>query len=72
MDKEKFYDTVYKQVEDYFNSFSKKPHYLEVNSQFDLSKYIDQEDLLHYKDNRFKGMTIVRTPDIGSDKVLVY
>lgn len=72
MDKEKFYNTVYKQVEDYFNSFNKKPHYLEVNSQFDLSTCIDQEDLTHYNNDRFKGMTIVRTPDIGSDKVLVY
>jgi hypothetical protein len=72
MDKEKFYNTVYNQVEAYFNSFNKKPHYLEVNSQFDLSKYIDPEDLKHYDNNSFKGMTIVRTPDISSDKVLVY
>lgn len=69
MDKEKFYTTVYKLIEDYFSSFSKKPHYLLINSQFDLAQCIDQDDL---KQDRFKGMTIVRTPDISTDKVVVY
>lgn len=72
MDKEKFYKTVYKLIEDYFSSFSKKPNYLLINSQFDLSSFIDQEDLKQYMNDRFKGMMIVRTPDIGSDKVVVY
>ena len=72
MDKEKFYKTVYKLVEDYFNSFAKKPNYLAVNSSFDLSKCIDQEDLKRYGNDSFKGMLIVRTPDISTDKVMVY
>ncbi len=72
MDKEKFYKTVYKLVEDYFNSFSKKPNYLLINSQFDLTQYMDQEDLKKNGTDRFKGMLIVRTPDISSDKVMVY
>ena len=72
MDKEKFYKTVYKLVEDYFNSFAKKPNYLAVNSSFDPSTCIDQEDLKRYGNDRFKGMLIVRTPDISNDKVLVY
>lgn len=72
MDKEKFYKTVYKLVEDYFASFNKKPHYLLINSQFDLTKYIDPEDLQQYVNDRFKGMMIVRTPDISTDKVVVY
>jgi hypothetical protein len=70
MDKEKFYSTVYKLVEDYFTNFSKKPHYLLINSKVDLSNYIDDHsDLV---DDKFKGMTIVRTPDISTDKVMVY
>ncbi|HEX6225360.1 MAG TPA: hypothetical protein VFZ52_13170 [Chryseolinea sp.] len=72
MDKTKFYRTVYKLIEDYFNSFSKKPHYLLINSKFDLSKFIDQDDLQHYVNDRFKGMMIVRTPDINEDKMIVY
>jgi len=72
MDKENFYKTVYKLIEDYFSSFNKKPHYLLINSQFDLTKFIDPEDLQHYVNDRFKGMMIVRTPDISSDKLVVY
>lgn len=72
MDKDKFYQTVYKLVEDYFNSFSKKPNYLLINSQVDLTKCIDQDDLKHDGNDQFKGMMIVRTPDISSDKVVVY
>ncbi|HZI24881.1 MAG TPA: hypothetical protein VFD46_07390 [Chryseolinea sp.] len=72
MDKTKFYRTVYKLVEDYFNNFSKKPNYLLINSEFDLSKFIDHEDLKQYVDDRFKGMMIVRTPDINPDKIVVY
>lgn len=72
MDKEKFYQTVYKLVEDYFASFNKKPHYLLINSQFDLTKCIDPEDLKHDVNDEFKGMMIVRTPDISTDKVVVY
>ena len=72
MDKEKFYKTVYKLIEDYFSSFNKKPHYLLINSQFDLTKFIDPEDLQQYVNDRFKGMMIVRTPDIGNDKLMVY
>ena len=72
MDKEKFYKTVYKLVEDYFNNFSKKPNYLLINSQFDLTKCIDNEDLKSYVNDRFKGMMIVRTPDISNDKLIVY
>ena len=72
MDKEKFYQTVYKLVEDYFNSFSRKPNYLLINSQIDLTKCIDQDDLKDYDSDQFKGMMIVRTPDISSDKVVVY
>ncbi len=72
MDREKFYKTVYKLVEDYFTNFNKKPHYLLINSQFDLTKCIDPEDLQQYVNDRFKGMMIVRTPDISSDKVVVY
>ena len=48
MDKTKFYRTVYKLVEDYFDNFSKKPNYLLINSKFDLAKFIDQEDLKQY------------------------
>ena len=72
MDKTKFYRTVYKLVEDYFNNFSKKPNYLLINSKFDLAKFIDQEDLKQYVEDRFKGMMIVRTPDINEDKMIVY
>ena len=72
MDKTKFYRTVYKLVEDYFNNFSKKPNYLLINSKFDLAKFIDQEDLKQYVEDRFKGMMIVRTPDIKEDKIIVY
>ncbi len=73
MDKDTFYSTVYKLVEDYFTNFSKKPHYLLINSQFDLKNYIDDnEDLKQYVNDKFKGMTIVRTPDISTDKVVVY
>ena len=72
MDKTKFYRTVYKLVEDYFENFSKKPNYLLINSKFDLAKFIDQEDLKQVVDDRFKGMMIVRTPDINEDKIVVY
>ena len=72
MDKTKFYRTVYKLVEDYFNNFSKKPNYLLINSKFDLAKFIDQEDLKQVINDRFKGMMIVRTPDINEDKMVVY
>ena len=72
MDKTKFYRTVCKLVEDYFNNFSKKPNYLLINCEFDLSKFIDHEDLKQYVDDRFKGMMIVRTPDINPDKIVVY
>lgn len=72
MDKDKFYQTVYKLVEEYFNNFSKKPNYLLINSQFDLSNYIDGEDLKNYVNDRFKGMEIVRAPDISTDKLMVY
>ena len=72
MDKEKFYKMVYSSVEEYFNSFNKKPHYLLINSQFDLKTCIDPDDLNNYVNDRFKGMMIVRTPDISSDKVVVY
>ena len=72
MDKNKFYQTVYTQIENYFANFSKKPHYLLINSQFDLTNFIDQDDLKHYDNDRFKGMMIVRTPDIAPDKVVVY
>lgn len=72
MDKEKFYTTVYKLIEDHFTSFRKKPSYLMVNSQFDLTKFMDQEDLKHYQNNVFKGMMIVRASDISYDKVVVY
>jgi hypothetical protein len=72
MDKTKFYKTIYKLVEDYFNNFSKKPHYLLINSKFDLAKFIEQEDLKNYLNDRFKGMMIVRTPDISEDKMDVY
>jgi hypothetical protein len=72
MDKTNFYRTVYRLVEDYFNNFSKKPNYLLINSKFDLSKFIDKEDLKQYVDDRFKGMMIVRTPDINEDKIVVY
>ena len=72
MDKEKFYTTVYKLIEDHFTSFRKKPSYLMVNSQFDLTKCMDQEDLKHYNNNEFKGMLIVRASDISHDKVVVY
>lgn len=72
MDKTKFYRTVYKLVEEYFNDFSKKPNYLLINSKFDLSKFIDKEDLKQYVEDRFKGMMIVRTPDINEDKIVVY
>lgn len=72
MDKEKFHKTLYKLIEDYFCNFNKKPHYLLINSQFDLTQFIDPEDLKHYGNDRFKGMMIVRTPDISSDKLMVY
>ncbi len=72
MDKDKFYQTVYKLVEDYFENFSKKPNYLLINSEIDLTKFIETEDLKNYVNDRFKGMMIVRTPDIRSDKVVVY
>ena len=72
MDKKNFNQTVYKLVEDYFNNFSKKPHYLLVNSQFDLARYVDQEDQKQSVDDCFKGMLIVRTPDIAPDKIAVY
>ena len=72
MDKTKFYRTVYRLVEDYFNNFSKKPNYLLINSKFDLAKFIDQEDLKQYVEDKFKGMMIVRTPDISEDKMIVY
>jgi len=72
MDKTKFYRTVYRLIEDYFDNFSKKPHYLLVNSKFDLAKFMDQEDLKQYVNNRFKGMMIVRTPDINEDQIVVY
>jgi hypothetical protein len=72
MDKKKFNQTVYKLVEDYFNNFSKKPHYLLVNSQVDLANCIDREDEKQYVDDRFKGLLIVRTPDIAPDKLAVY
>ena len=72
MNKTKFYRTVYKLVEDYFNNFSKKPNYLLINSKFDVAKFIDKEDLKQYFEDRFKGMMIVRTPDINEDKIIVY
>ena len=72
MDKTKFYRTVYKLVEDYFANFSKKPNYLLINSKFDLAKFIDQDDLTQVVNDRFKGMMIVRTPDINEDKIVVY
>lgn len=72
MDKEKFYKTVCKLVEDYFNSFAKKPSYLLVNSQFDLNRFVDQEDQKQVMNDRFKGMMIVRTSDISPDKLVVY
>ena len=72
MDKTNFYRTVYRLVEDYFNNFSKKPSYLLINSKFDLAKFIDQEDLKQYVEDKFKGMMIVRTPDINEDKIVVY
>ena len=72
MDKTKFYRTVYKLVEDYFDNFSKKPNYLLINSKFDLAKFIEQEDLKQVVNDRFKGMMIVRTPDINEDKIVVY
>jgi len=72
MDKTKFYKTVYNLIEDYFNNFSKKPNYLLINSKFDLANFIDKEDLKQYVEDRFKGMMIVRTPDINEDKMVVY
>ena len=72
MDKTKFYRTFYNLVEDYFNNFSRKPNYLLINSKFDLAKFIDKEDLKQFVEDRFKGMMIVRTPDINEDKMLVY
>ena len=72
MDKTKFYRTFYNLVEDYFNNFSKKPNYLLINSKFDLAKFIEQEDLKQYVEDKFKGMMIVRTPDINEDKIAVY
>jgi hypothetical protein len=72
MDKTRFYRNVYKLVEDYFEDFSKKPHYLLINSKVDLAKFIDQEDWKQYLNDRFKGMMIVRTPDIKEDKMVVY
>jgi hypothetical protein len=72
MDKAKFYKTVYKLIEEYFNNFSKKPNYLLINSKIDLANFIDNEDLKQYVNDRFKGMMIVRTPDIGQDKIVVY
>jgi hypothetical protein len=72
MDKEKFYKTIYKLVEDYFASFSKKPNYLLINSQFDLNKFVDQEDQKQVLNDKFKGMMIVRTSDISQDKLVVY
>lgn len=72
MDKEKFYKTVCKLVEDYFTSFSKKPNYLLINSQFDLNKFVDQEDQKHIMNEKFKGMMIVRSSEISQDKVVVY
>jgi hypothetical protein len=72
MDKEKFYKTVCTLVEDYFTSFRKKPNYLLINSQFDLNNCIEQEDLKHVVNDRFKGMMIVRTTDISTDKLVVY
>ena len=72
MDKAKFYKTVYKLIEDYFNNFSKKPNYLLINSKLDLENFIDQDDLKHYDNDRFKGMMIVRTSDISQDKIVVY
>lgn len=72
MDKKKFYQTVGRLTEDYFSNFRQKPHYLLVNSQLDLAKYIDHEDRKQYDNDQFKGMMIVRTPDIAPDKVVVY
>ena len=72
MDKTKFYRTFYNLVEDYFNNFSRKPNYLLINSKFDLAKFIDKEDLKQFVEDRFKGMMIVRTPDINEDKMFVY
>jgi hypothetical protein len=72
MDKTKFYKTVCNLVEDYFDTFSRKPHYLLINSKFDLENFIDQEDWKQYVNDRFKGMLIVRTPDIEQDKMIVY
>jgi hypothetical protein len=72
MDRDKFHKTVYKLVEDYFNIFSKKPNYLLVNSQLDLTKDVDKEDPKNDVNTIFKGMMIVRTSDISSDKLVVY
>ena len=72
MDQKKFNQTVYYLVEEYFNNFSKKPHYLLVNSKFELADFVEKDDLKNYDNERFKGMMIVRTPDIAPDKLQVY
>lgn len=72
MDKEKFYSTVYKLIEDHFTSFRKKPSYLMVNPKCDLGTFMDQDDLKQYQNNKFKGMLIVRDSDLSMDKLVVY
>ncbi len=72
MTKEKLYDSVYTLVDDYINNNHKQPKYLFINADFDLTMFLDSNDLHDYIQNSFKGMMIVRSSDVAKEELAVY
>ena len=72
MTKEKLYESVYTLVNDYYANNQKQPKYLFINSDFDLTTYLDASDIQEYVNDHFKGMMIVRTSEVPKDKLAVF
>jgi hypothetical protein len=72
MTKEKLYDSVYRLVNDYYANNHKQPKYLFINSDFDLTTYLDSSDLREYFNDHFKGMMIVRTSEVTKEELAVH
>ena len=72
MTKEKLYDSVYTLVDDYVSNNHKQPKYLFINADFDLTMFLDSNDLRDYIQNSFKGMMIVRSSDVAKEELMVY
>jgi len=72
MTKEKLYESVYTLVNDYYTNNQKQPKYLFINSDFDLTTYLDSSDGQEYVNDHFKGMMIVRTSEVTKEELAVY